>query len=85
MTSSTPFEIWAYRGIIALLLTIIAWWLVRYINGQDKINKQLFDLLAQYKETLTVITTKFEGNEKLCKLRHDGIEEQFATIEHKKK
>lgn len=85
MPTTTPFEIWAYRGAIALLLTVIGWWIIRYINGQDKINKQLFELIQANKEALIAIAADLKNGKEICQLKHDGIEEQLASIDHKKK
>lgn len=64
-------------GTIIFLLSIIGFFLVRFINSVDNMNNVLNDL----KDLINKIQTDSQGQKKLCEERHASIDKKFKRID----
>lgn len=78
------FEIWFYRGFIAVLLIIIWWYWQQQNKKQEDINKKLFGLFEKTETAITKLNTILEGKEALCAFKHNEVDRRLQKLEDKK-
>lgn len=78
------FEIWAYRGIIGILLIVIWQVIQSYSKRQEEKNKVFFDTINELKQAIERLTTTLIERDKLCTFKHDMIEEWQTKMENKR-
>lgn len=64
-----------------ILLGIIAFWLIRYINRSDKRLDDFTTKVEELSEKIAVVITRYDNQSKNCELHHNDIEKKFDNHE----
>lgn len=75
------FEIWLYRGLIAVLLIVIWWMVQRWITKQEEYNSRIFQLLDKNEQAINRLNVILDANSELCGFKHDEINRRLNKIE----